>query len=61
MSKEELLKAYSETTYIIPKLNIRKKIGELNLELNSVLEKIYSNSWTFVTAENPRLQALIND
>jgi len=61
MSKEELLKAYSETTYIIPKLNITKKIGELNLELNSVLEKIYSNSWTFVTAENPRLRALIND
>ena len=61
MSKEELLKAYSETTYIIPKLNITKKIGELNLELNSVLEKIYSNSWTFVTAENPRLQALINN
>lgn len=61
MCKEDLLKAYSETAYIIPELNITIRIGERNLQLDRVLNKYNSNSWAFVSAENPRSQELTSE
>ncbi len=60
MDKVKLLKAYSETEYIIPELDITIRIGEKNKLLDIIQHKYFSNNWAFVSAENPR-SSLLSD
>ena len=52
-SIEELLQAYTETTYNVFEQNISIKIGEENAELNDLLLKFNCVTWAFTTACNP--------
>jgi len=61
MNKKELIKAYSETEYIIPELEIKLKVGEVNEQLDKLQEKYCSTMWTFITAENPKSKLLSDE
>jgi hypothetical protein len=52
-SIEELLQAYTETTYNVFEQNISIKIGEENAELNELMLKFNCVTWAFITACNP--------
>ncbi len=52
-SIEELLQAYTETTYNVYEQNISIKIGEDNHKLNELLLKFNCDEWAFITACNP--------
>jgi hypothetical protein len=61
MDKVKLLKAYSETEYIIPELDITIRIGEKNKLLDIIQHKYFSNNWAFISAENPRSNLLSDE
>lgn len=52
-SIEELLQAYTETTYNVFEQNISIKIGEENAALNGLLSKFNCVVWAYLTACNP--------
>lgn len=52
-SIEELLQAYTETTYNVFEQNISIKIGEENASLNDLMLKFNCVTWAFITACNP--------
>ncbi len=61
MNKESLIKAYTETEYIIPELELTLKVGETNSVLDSLQTKYCSTMWTFITAENPKSKILTDE
>jgi hypothetical protein len=61
MDKVELIKAYTETEYIIPVLDLTIRIGEKNKLLDNVQHKYFSVNWAFISAENPRSNLLSDE
>jgi len=51
--KEELLKIYNSTTYLVPSLDLEIRPGIQNSRLNEVLAHYGVNTFSFITAYNP--------
>ena len=60
-SIEELLKAYTETTYNVFEQNISIKIGEENSVLNDLLLKFNCVVWAYLTACNPHSELELDE
>lgn len=60
-SIEELLQAYTETTYNVFEQNISIKIGEENAVLNELLLKFNCVVWAFITACNPHSELELDE
>jgi hypothetical protein len=50
---EELIKAYTETSFHVLELEIVIKIGEKSPELDDILKNQGATDWAFITAHNP--------
>lgn len=56
-----ILDEYKATDYIIYNINIVIKIGEINKQIDNLLQKHEANTWAFITAYNPYSKILTDD